>query len=305
MVMMMIKYSMLAALGIVLSSCGGGDLGPTAASGTISQSVASSTNIKNAFDQLIGKLSASSLQDPSSLAGVAGITTNAIKSNAADPEAGCTTITPGTLVDADNDGMVAEKTYTYNCFGIVHGNYTYDKVGTVKLTDDDDVPISEGGGFYHEYDLTNDSDTHHSKWKGNFGLENDGKSLNHYSRFSSTFSEDHNGQNFVGGTESNYTYKLTYNDPVKPYDSGTIFQDGFYRLIIQGDLGNEYGVVDWDFTFEIKAELEYESTQTSGCTYYYKSGYLEFTDESNNRIRYTYTCDSVIYSFNGTEITPI
>lgn len=297
-----VKYIILFATSTALISCGG-DAGLSAASGTVSAAAANNVKMRTELDKLVTELTASIQTPGNSVPG--GITTSAIQTlqEEQDPFASCTQVTPSALVDADADGISELKKYVYNCSNVPYGQYTTNKNGTVTIMDlDDDVTTGDGGGYSFEYDLVQNTPGYYSsEWTGLFKFERTGTSYLYTSQFKSIFTESHSGQDITGGVQSNYTHKLEAEDATKPWDKGSSLTDGYYRVIVQGDDG-QGNILDWDFTFKIKSEVTYESTGTSSCTYYYKDGYLEFTDASNNTLRYTYACDSYTFSFNGQTI---
>ncbi len=301
---------MLRSIGLIsliafLSNCGGAQqVGPTAASGTVTQ--AQATTLKTQLDQLINNFSATTMQNPSNLVTIPGVTLNAVAQNNVTPYDACTTITPSNLVDNDGDGLVAKKVITYDCRGIVIPNHApSNRIGTFILTDDDTVSLADAGAYSMEYDVEFSSDDgYFSQWNGEYSLTRPRGNVLFSSRFLTTFEEPDGTR---GGYESNYTNLQIPNDVNAPYDAGSKELEGFHRLILKGDvtIDQQTVSVDWDFTFEISGEIEYELQQQSGCVSYYKSGYLQFHDFSRNVIRYDYTCTSVVYSYNGNQISII
>lgn len=301
-----IKFGLLALVSAVLASCGGGGLAPTSTSGTVSAAAANHPSMKTNLNQLVTQLSANVQNPAAGLGSIGGVTASAIAINPleADPFDSCTTITPSTLVDEDGDDIAVNKTYKYNCNGIDIGEgRPVSKKGTVTFQDlDDSVKTDNGGGYNFVFDLDFFSpNAWTSTNKGFYKLEKSGAKLTYTSQYFSSFTETHSGQDLEGGLSSNFTYVVAGTDAANPWRKGTSSTSGFYRLIVKGDDGDG-NILDWDFTFKIDSAVEYENTADSGCTQYYKSGYLTFTDASNNKLRYDYTCNSVTFSFNGTVV---
>lgn len=296
--MKQLKLSLAALACAAVVGCGG-DAGPSAASGTVTQVQAQALRAK--LDTLVTSLDVTNLQNPAGLVPGAGVTASSLKPFENDPFAACTTITPNALADIDQDQISKEKNYKFSCNNIPEGNRLVTKTGTVEIRDlDDNLSVVDGGGYSFVYDMEYYSpDAWTGKYKGFYRFEKIGRTLTYSSEFSSSFTETHSGQDIVGSWESNYKHALTPTDASQPWAGGEINTDGYYRVIIKGDDGTG-NILDWDFTFKmVSNSLVYESKHTSNCISYYKSGSLEFTDASNNVMKYEYSCDKYTYSFNG------
>lgn len=298
---MLRSIGLTSLFALLLVSCGGAQIGPTSASGTVTQTQA--TALKAQLDQLIASVSPTSLQSPGTIVSVPGVTVSSVKQQAVDAFDACTTVTPTTSVDNDADGIAASKTTTFNCYGVtLPGHEPADRVGTFVVSDDDTKSVNDGGEYTMTYDVEFSSTDYSSLWNGEHGLRNENGNLRFYGRYLATFEE----RGAQGGYESNYEQFMVPTDPVDPFAAGTMEINGFHRLILVGPvtIDNVTRDVDWDITFGMTSGgLEYEDTGQSGCITFFKAGYWEFQDSAQNSIRYDYSCTSIIYTFNGTQIS--
>lgn len=306
-----IQFGLTALAMAVLTSCGGGTA-PSSASGTVSLQVAQSAKLQTELNAVITQLTTNVENPGAGLGGIGGITASAVNVQPAeaDPFAACTTITPASLTDEDKDNISLLKTYKFDCNNVDNGEgWPMSKKGTAVIKDlDDTVKTENGGGYSFDFDLNFFSaGAFESIYKGFYKLEKLGKKLIYTSEYEIVFTETHSGQDLAGGSHSNYTYTLEGVDAEQPWKHGKSTMNGFYRFIVKGTYPDQHTgkdvVLDWDFTFKIDADLEYQRTSDSGCVSHYKSGYLEFTDASNNVMRYDYSCNKMTYSFNGVVIT--
>jgi hypothetical protein len=301
--MKLIRYSLAALLSAALTSCGGGVL-PTTASGTVTRTQAQGLTTR--LNQLVTNISATNIQNPGAAVNGAGVSMASVGPFAEDADifSNCSTITPNPTKDIDGDGLADEKNYVFDCTNISEGAYLVNKQGTVKILDlDTTKTLADGGGYSFTYDLKyNSQGAYSNEWSGFFKFEQVGTSSVYTSKFASFFTETHSGQDIEGSTVSNFTHTFTPTDAAQFWTAGTAKTTGFYRVIVKGDNG-EGEILDWDFTFKFDADLVYEAEAVAGCKFFYKSGYLQFTDASSNVIRYDYSCDKYTYSFNGNVIS--
>lgn len=296
--MNLFKITTLLAGAILLARCGG-DGALNAASGTVTAADVTNTRMTTELTKLMTELMTNIQSPTGTIPG--GVTASTVLTLENDPFESCTQITPATLVDADGDGISKLKKYVYNCSNIPYGDdYISNKKGTVLIQDlNDDVATGDGGGYSFEYDLEqNTPGAYESVWSGIYKFERTSTGYEYTSAFKSIFTETHSGQDIEGGFESNYSHKIVSEDSASPWTRGTATSDGFYRIVVNGDDG-QGNILDWDFTFKFKTDVVFEQTNTSGCSYYYKEGFMEFTDAGNNTLRYTFTCNSVTFSYNG------
>ncbi len=207
----------------------------------------------------------------------------------------CTTATPATRVDADGDGIKAVMNLSINCTGIRSSGYTYNWVGTNNMRDTDDT--NSYGGFAQDFnwifshrsdDGTNSENYAH---QGSFAYTLSTSVHSYVGLYNYTGTNTYNGTNtnYTGGANFNFTWTDTGTFP----SNGTASLQGFYKFNV-----TENSVVS---TYIVRISST-DLTYNSGCSQFYNTGSVTFTDASNNAIKYTYGCTTVTKTYNGTAI---
>ncbi len=277
---------------LAATGCGGNGGPLTAAGGSLNSNQLQSAEIGQRFTDLLNNLKPNA--NPSVRSFPTGV--GFVES----PYDSCRTQSPGPTIDNDGDGIPVLLETKYSCSGVSGDEGFYsDLIGTYRVRDFDDSLTYARGGYRYDYDLhyisTNRS-THFFDFSflGYYSAETTRNSLRMASDFQSSVEGEDNG------VKMKFTYQTTFSatyhpaDMATPYAAGTLNMEGFFKL--EGMLSDNLPDAKVVFKF-VGKDLVYEYP---GCTQYYKSGTIAFSDGANNQLVYTFNCNTApIITFNG------
>lgn len=282
-----------AALG--LSSCGKS----LTATGTINQTTAS--EFARNFTDTLSKMKFDGAPTLPTQGVPSGITTAQFSPKAVNS---CVTVSPDPGVDTDADGIAVERNYRFDCSSVVDGTSSWTYKGTMKIQDLDDSKKWSLGGYRIDFaNSANFTDSGGStgaySYSGYWNMTTVGSDQ--------VFTSDYTGTTTSKGThhgDYSYSYRavwklvVTGDDPANPWLKGKHNSLGVY--ILEGNFPTETGTYDGTATLEFKSvDLTYDNT----CSQYFKSGYWQFVDASNNKLVIEYSCSTRKAYFNGAEFT--
>lgn len=223
--------------------------------------------------------------------------------------AACETITPAVLVDADSDGIAAEKKYTFNCTNLGVGGDRFTRKGELRVLDKDDTVAGLLGGLKVEFDVSSfrmesgDGSVADYTFLGAWDYEKQGTSLVSYSKFDGRFFYSSVAYDFKLDYKYGYTwdYKMTPNNSNQFFNSGTIefsgefVMDGEFYTEDQSGKHHSYSGI-WKINYE-SSNLSYDNT----CSKWYKTGSIRINDGGSTVYELRYNCTEAKFFVNGAE----
>lgn len=237
-----------------------------------------------------------------SFVSMSGVTASALSTKSL----GCYNVAPDQIVDKDDDGIAAEKTYTMNCTNYTDGTTTLTQKGTIVFKDLDESVKGVLGGMRAEYNIpvlsmTTDGFKYNYSHVGFWEYVNKNGSLVSTSEYTGATAYE------VKGLKNDYSYTQKWNYIMTPddtaaakaFDKGTITMDGSFRMtgdfIIEVDSKHQQYNGTWVISYKSQ-DLTYDHS----CSQYYKSGSLVISD-SSNKMEIKYDCTSSKLYVNGKE----
>lgn len=286
-----------ALLSGLLTSCGGG----LATTGTLSSG--SALMIAGGFVQMINNMKPNAAPTMPSQGLPSGVTTSAISASSATP---CVTVNPDPGTDADNDGIAAERHYTFDCDSVISGGDTYTYKGTLDMTDLDDTKKWAAGGYTMSFDST--STYEGTSGTGTYGHVGTWKAYTSGDgiHFDSDYKFKVKGTNEWGTVDyvmySKWESTLHGVDETQPWDKGTYDFSGYYQFVgtfVDESAHGNHEIKDGTATLNVVGvDLVYDNA----CTKYYKSGSYKLTDAGGNTFEVRYDCTTAKGYLNGDEV---
>ncbi len=264
------------------------------------------TVIASVATNALNKLPTSS-NAPSLPTSLSGVSTSAL--NLRTKAAGCETITPSPLVDADNDGISAEKKYVFDCTDFESLGTTFSRKGYIKIVDKDDSVADLLGGLRVDYDITSFKTTNTNgditdySFSGFWDYEASATKMASASEFEGHFLSNSASNNF----DIDYLFKYTWNYTMVPDDVNNFFTTGSIDFTGTFSMDGEFYTEDdnnnhqsyngnWEISY-YSENLLYDST----CAKWYNSGSIKMEDGSGVIYELRYSCDSAKFYIDGKE----
>ncbi len=222
----------------------------------------------------------------------------------ADVFGSCTTSTPETVADADNDKIAASLTKTFSCSNVAgERGTTYNLSGTASEADKDDS--SATAGYRYEFDIEGSHASSRSQsetytYSGFFDLVLNGSAYAYTSNYQSIGA---NTDSSIGATAT-WTSGSTWNHTLTPDTdpaTGSVTMGGYwgYKVEVSGSFPS---VSATDFVLAVASDgLKYKK---ASCTSFFNAGTVTLTDGDGNVLKYTYKtdCGTPTVTFNDKAI---
>lgn len=221
--------------------------------------------------------------------------------------ASCETVTPASIIDADNDNIAAYKKYSFDCVNSVDNGYSYTRKGTVEIRDKDESVAGMFGGIRVDYNVPTfrstslaSGTTYEYSYAGFWDYSNQGGSLISNSSYSGSSKYGYNNMENDYSYTASWNYKMTPKSTVSPWDEGSLEIEGSYILsgkFIREDISGNHSQQEGSWTISYKTK---DLTFKTGCSKFYQSGSYIMTDSANN-MEIVYNCNSAKLYVNGVE----